>query len=49
VAELCERLLALDAAGANLEAGKALMRRIVEEVQAQLTAALTRRREKAHD
>jgi AcrR family transcriptional regulator len=48
VAELCERLLA-PKGGANLEAGKALMRRRVEEVQAQLTAALNRRREKAHD
>src|SRR5262245_43116895 len=42
VAELCERLLAPEG-GANLEAGKALMRRRVEEVQAQLAAALTRR------
>jgi AcrR family transcriptional regulator len=46
VAELCERLLA-PKAGANLEAGKALMRRMVEEMQAQFTAALNRRREKA--
>ncbi len=48
VAELCERLLAPQA-GANLEAGKAMMRRKVEEIQAQFTAALNRRREKAHD
>src|SRR6266571_3054148 len=34
VAELCERLLTPEE-GANLEAGKALMRRMVEEVQAQ--------------
>jgi len=36
VAELCERLLT-PKAGANLEAGKAMMRRNIEEVQAQLT------------
>ena len=48
VAELCERLLT-PSAGANLEAGKAVMRRRVEEMQAQFTAALNRRREKAHD
>ena len=47
VAELCERLLT-PSEGANLEAGKAVMRRRVEEVQTQLTAALNRRREKAH-
>ena len=38
VAELCELLLTPQA-GVNLEAGKALMRRKVEEVQAQLTEA----------
>ncbi|QBD82884.1 TetR/AcrR family transcriptional regulator [Ktedonosporobacter rubrisoli] len=48
VAEFCELLLAPQA-GANLEAGKALMRRQAEEMQAQLTAALNKRREKAHD
>jgi AcrR family transcriptional regulator len=48
VAELCERLLA-PKGGANLEAGKVLMHRRVEEVQAQLTAAWSSRREKAHD
>jgi AcrR family transcriptional regulator len=48
VAELCERLLA-PKGGANLEAGKALMRQRVEEGQAQLAAALNRRREKVHD
>ncbi|SRR5258707_11564498 len=48
VAEFCERLLA-PKGRANLEAGKALMRRRVEEVQAQLAAALNRRREKVHD
>ena len=48
VAELCERLLT-PSEGANLDAGKALMRRKVEEMQAQFTAALNRRREKAHD
>ncbi len=48
VAELCERWLT-PSEGANLEAGKAVMRLIVEEVQAQFTAALNRRREKAHD
>jgi len=47
VSELCERLLA-PKGGANLEAGKALMRRRVEAVQAQLAAALNRRREKVH-
>jgi AcrR family transcriptional regulator len=36
VAELCERLLT-SKAGANLEAGKALMRRKIAEAQAQLT------------
>ncbi|HLW00320.1 MAG TPA: helix-turn-helix domain-containing protein [Ktedonobacterales bacterium] len=36
VAELCECLLTPEA-GANLEAGKALMRRKIEEAQAQLT------------
>src|SRR6266705_2066045 len=36
VAELCECLLTPQA-GANLEAGKALMRRKIAEVQAQLT------------
>jgi AcrR family transcriptional regulator len=39
VAELCECLLTLDAAGANLEAGKAIMRRKIEEAQAQFTEA----------
>jgi ribosomal protein S12 methylthiotransferase accessory factor YcaO len=48
VAELYERLLT-PSEGANLEAGKAVMRRIVEEAQAQFTAAFSRRREKAHD
>lgn len=38
VAELCERLLA-PSEGADLEAGKALMRRRVDEVQAQFTRA----------
>jgi len=38
VAELCECLLTPQA-GANLEAGKALMRRKIEEAQAQLTEA----------
>src|SRR5215469_9548408 len=37
VAELCECLLTRNAAGANLETGKAMMRRKIEEVQAQLT------------
>ena len=37
VAELCECLLT-PKAGANLEAGKAMMRRKIEEAQAQLTA-----------
>jgi hypothetical protein len=36
VAELCECLLTPQA-GANLEAGKAIMRRKIEEAQAQLT------------
>ena len=36
VAELCERLLT-PSEGANLEAGKAMMRRKIEEAQAQLT------------
>ncbi len=44
--EICDRLLT-PKAGANLEAGKAVMRRIAEEAQAQVTAALNRRREKA--
>lgn len=44
VAELCERLLT-PPEGANLEAGKALMRRRVDEAQAQLTAVWNRRRE----
>lgn len=48
VAELCERLLTPQA-GANLEAGKALMRRRAEELQAQFTSALNRRREKTRD
>jgi hypothetical protein len=48
VAELCERLLA-PKGGANLEAGKALMRRRVAEAQAQVTAALNRRREEVPD
>jgi AcrR family transcriptional regulator len=48
VAELCERLLA-PSEGANLEAGKALMRRRVEEAREQLIAARNRRREKVHD
>jgi AcrR family transcriptional regulator len=48
VAELCERWLAPEG-GANLEAGKALMRRRVAAVQAQLAAALNRRRETVHD
>jgi AcrR family transcriptional regulator len=38
VAELCERLLTPQA-GTNLEAGKAMMRRKIEEVQAQFTEA----------
>ncbi len=38
VAELCERLLTPQA-GANLEAGKAIMRRKIAEAQAQLTEA----------
>lgn len=38
VAELCERLLA-PSEEANLEAGKAMMRRKIEEVQAQFTRA----------
>jgi AcrR family transcriptional regulator len=48
VVELCERWLA-PKAGANLEAGKALMRRRVAEAQAQLAAALNRRREDVPD
>jgi AcrR family transcriptional regulator len=48
VVELCERWLA-PKEGANLEAGKALMRRRVEEAQAQLATALNRRREKVPD
>lgn len=48
VAELCDSLLTPQA-GANLEAGKALMRQRVEEAEAQLTTALSRRREKVHD
>jgi AcrR family transcriptional regulator len=36
VAELCERLLT-PSEGANLEAGKAYMRRVAEEVEAQVT------------
>jgi hypothetical protein len=38
VAELCKCLLTPQA-GANLEAGKAIMRRKIEEAQAQLTDA----------
>jgi hypothetical protein len=37
MARLCDCLLTLDAAGTNLEAGKAMMRRKIEEAQAQLT------------
>lgn len=48
IAELCDRLLT-PKAGANLEAGKALMRRGLEEAQVQLTTALSRRREDVHD
>jgi AcrR family transcriptional regulator len=48
VAELCQRLLTPEE-GANLEAGKAVMRRGVEKAQAHFTAALNRRSEKAHD
>ena len=48
VAELCECLLT-PKAEANLEVGKAIMRRKIEEAQAQLTAALNRRREEVHD
>ncbi len=48
VAELCDRLLTPEE-GANLEAGKAVMRRRVEEIQAQLTTIFNRRREQAHD
>jgi AcrR family transcriptional regulator len=44
VSELCERWLA-PKEGANLEAGKALMRRRVAEVQEQFTAAMSSRRE----
>jgi AcrR family transcriptional regulator len=47
VVELCERLLA-PKGGANLEAGKALMRRRVAEAQAQVAAAVNRRRETVH-
>ena len=39
VAELCECLLTPNA-GANLEAGKSIMRRYMEEAQAQFTATL---------
>jgi AcrR family transcriptional regulator len=39
VAGLCECLLTRDAAGANLATAKALMRRKIEEVQAQFTEA----------
>jgi AcrR family transcriptional regulator len=38
VGEICDRMLT-PAEGANLEAGKAIMRRNIAEVQAQLTAA----------
>jgi len=37
VAGLCECLLTCDAAGENLEAGKAMMRQKIEEAQAQVT------------
>jgi hypothetical protein len=37
VARLCECLLTRDAAGENLEAGKAMMRQKIEEAQAQVT------------
>jgi hypothetical protein len=37
VAGLCECLLTRDAAGENLEAGKAMMRQKIEEAQAQVT------------
>ncbi|MGZ6367986.1 MAG: hypothetical protein ACXWPS_18745, partial [Ktedonobacteraceae bacterium] len=37
VAELCECLLTREPRGANLEAGKAMMRRKIEEAQAQFT------------
>ena len=39
VAKICELLLTRDAAGENLEAGKAIMRRKIEEAQAQFTEA----------
>lgn len=48
VAEICDRLLT-PPEGANLEAGKAIMRRKVAEAQTQFRAALKQRREKAHD
>jgi AcrR family transcriptional regulator len=48
VADLCERLLT-PSEGANLEAGKALMRRNVAAAQAQVTAAWNRRREHVQD
>ena len=48
VAELCQRLLTPEE-GANLEAGKAMMRRGAEAMQAQFTAGLNRRKEQAHD
>jgi AcrR family transcriptional regulator len=47
VAELCERLLTPEE-GANLEAGKALMRRMVEEVQPQFMKQ-TRRKAATND
>lgn len=47
VAEICDRLLT-PSEGADLDAGKAIMRRKVAEAQAQFTTALKRRREKAH-
>jgi AcrR family transcriptional regulator len=47
MAELCQRLLT-PSEGANLEAGKAVMRRIVEKVQAQFAVAFRTRRDKAH-
>jgi AcrR family transcriptional regulator len=48
VAELCQRLLTPEE-GANLEAGKAMMRRRAEAMRAQFTAGLNRRKEQAHD
>lgn len=45
VAELCERLLA-PAEGANLDAGKAIMRQQAKEIQAQFTATWNRTRQK---